>query len=120
MKPSKRILVVDDEPRICQLLNIKLGLSGYEVITTLDGTEAIELARNGNPDIILLDIVMPGVTGLDVLNRVRTFSTVPIIIFTGRPEIVELAKRSRATDYIAKPFNPDMLVKKIESILGAD
>ncbi|OGN89137.1 MAG: hypothetical protein A2158_00235 [Chloroflexi bacterium RBG_13_46_14] len=120
MDARKRVLVVDDEPRICDLLRIKLGLSGYEVVTTMSGAEAIELTATQNPDIILLDVVMPGVSGMDVLDKVRTFSEVPIIIFTGRPEIVQLAKRFGADDYIAKPFNPDLLVEKIKLVLGTN
>jgi DNA-binding response OmpR family regulator len=120
MEARKRVLVVDDESRICDLLRIKLGLSGYEVVTTMSGNEAIELARMQNPDIMLLDVVMPDVSGMDVLDKVRTFSQVPIIIFTGRPEIVQLAKRFGANDYIAKPFNPDLVVKKIKLVLGTN
>jgi DNA-binding response OmpR family regulator len=86
----------------------------------MSGAEAIELTATQNPDIILLDVVMPGVSGMDVLDKVRTFSEVPIIIFTGRPEIVQLAKRFGADDYIAKPFNPDLLVEKIKLVLGTN
>ncbi len=117
MEARKRILVVDDEPRICKLLEIKLGIYGYQTIVTTSGTEAIDLARTNNPDIILLDVVMPGVSGLDVLDRVRTFSDVPIIVFTGRPEIAQIAKKYGANDYVTKPFDPDELVKKIQLVL---
>lgn len=117
---NKRVMVVDDEPRICQFLNIKLGISGYDVVTTSDGSDAIELARTRNPDIILLDIVMPGVSGMEVLEQVRSFSPhVPVIVFTGRPEVARIAMQFGADDYIAKPFDPDLLVKKIKRALGA-
>ena len=118
METRKRILVVDDEPRIGNILRIKLGLAGYDVITTTSGAEAIELVRTQEPDIILLDILMPDVTGMDVLDRVRTFSQVPIVIFTSHPDIAQFAQKLGSTDYIAKPFNPDLLVEKIESILN--
>ncbi len=117
MDERKRVLVVDDEPRICKLLEVKLGISGYETITTTSGAEAIDLARTRNPDIILLDVVMPDISGLEVLARVRTFSDVPIIMFTGRPEIAQIARNYGANDYIAKPFDPDLLVKKIQLVL---
>jgi DNA-binding response OmpR family regulator len=118
MVARKKVMVVDDEPRICQLLKIKLGISGYEVVTTTNGADAIELAQTENPDVILLDVLMPGVSGMDILDRVRKFSRVPIIVFTGRPEIAQIAMQFGADDYIAKPFDPDLLVEKIKRVLG--
>jgi DNA-binding response OmpR family regulator len=114
---KKRVLVVDDEPGIGNFLRIKLSLAGYDIITTTSGAEAIEIVRAEKFDVILLDVLMPDVTGLDVLDRVRTFSHVPIIIFTGRPDIAEFASKLGANDYIAKPFDPDLLVEKIKSVL---
>jgi len=114
---KKRVLVVDDEPRIGKVLRIKLGLSGYEVITTTSGAEAIELVQTQKPDVMLLDMLMPNVSGMNVLEKVRAFSQVPIIIFTGRPEIAQFASKIDANDYIAKPFDPDLLVEKIRSVL---
>jgi two-component system, OmpR family, KDP operon response regulator KdpE len=116
---KKRVLVVDDEPRIVKILRIKLGLSGYDVITTTSGAEAIQLVRNQEPDVMLLDALMPDVNGMDVLEQVRSFSRVPVIIFTGRPEIFEIAKKLGADDFICKPFNPDLLVDKIGQVLSA-
>ncbi len=110
---KKRVLVVDDEPGIGNILRIKLRLAGYEVITTTSGAEAIELVRTNEPDVVLLDILMPDVTGFDVLERVRTFSSVPIIVFTARRDIAERAMKCGANDSIAKPFDPDQLVEKI-------
>jgi DNA-binding response OmpR family regulator len=119
MKIKKRVLVVDDEPGIGNFLRIKLRLHGYDVITTTSGAEAIELVRAQEPDIMLLDILMPDVTGMNVIDTVRAFSMVPIIVFTGRPEIFEFARKLGANDYITKPFNPDLLVEKIKAILTA-
>ncbi len=115
---KKRVLVVDDEPAIGNTLRVKLKLHGYEVITTTGGAEAIEIIRTQQPDIVLLDILMPDVTGMDVLDRVRAFSQVPIIVFTARPEITRFALENGANDYIAKPFDPDQLVAKISSLLS--
>lgn len=117
METKKRVLVVDDEPRIGNMLRTKLRLSGFAVTTTTSGSEAIEVIAAQEPDIVLLDIPMPNLSGIDVLERVRTFSQVPIIVFTGRPEIVHSALRLGANDYIAKPFHPDLLVEKIKSVL---
>jgi DNA-binding response OmpR family regulator len=119
VETKKRVLVVDDEPGIGKILEVKLRLSGYDVITTTRGTEAIDLVRTREPDIMLLDILMPDVTGMDVLERVRTFSQIPIIVFTGRQDIARFASKHGANDYIAKPFNPDLLVQKIQSLLNS-
>jgi CheY-like chemotaxis protein len=116
---KKRVLVVDDEPIIGKVLRIKLGFSGYDVLTTTSGLEAIELVRTQVPDIMLLDILMPDITGIDVLERVRTFSQVPIIVFTGLPEMGQPALQHGANDCITKPFDPNTLVEKIESVLTA-
>ncbi len=119
-KPKERVLIVDDEPHIGKIFSIKLRLAGYDVITTTRGAEAIELIRTHHPDIILLDIFMPDVNGLDVLSEVRTFSAVPVIIFSARPGVEELATRYGANDSIAKPFDPDTLVEKIRLVLQAE
>lgn len=119
MNTRKRVLVVDDEPGIGNILRIKLRLHGYEVITTTSGAEAIEIIRKQEPDIVLLDILMPDVTGMDVLNRVRIFSDVPIVVFTAKLDIVQSAMKLGANDSIAKPFDPDQVVKKIEAVLAS-
>jgi DNA-binding response OmpR family regulator len=111
---KKRVLLVDDEARIGKILTIALKLHGYDIITTSSGAEAIELIKTSSPDIVLLDILLPDITGLDVLEKVRTFSQVPIIVFTARPEIIRLALENGANDSIGKPFDPDDLVKKLE------
>ena len=118
METKKRVLVVDDEPRIGNVLRIKLRLAGYDVITTTSGAEAIEIIRTQKPDLVLLDIIMPDVTGMDVLEKVRNFSQVPIVVFTAKADIVKFALKNGATDSISKPFNPDQLVAKIESVLN--
>jgi DNA-binding response OmpR family regulator len=114
----KRVLIVDDEPQIGKIFGLKLKLAGYEVVTTTSGAEAIDLVRKQQFDVMLLDVLMPDVTGLDVLEKVREFSQIPIIMFTARPDIFEIAKGIGANDYISKPFNPDHLVEKIETVLG--
>ncbi len=114
----KRVLIVDDEPQIGKIFGIKLTLSGYDVLSTTSGAEAIELVRTQKFDVMLLDILMPDVTGLDVLDEVRTFSQIPIVVFTARPDIAEVAKRFGANDFIAKPLLPEALVEKIRIVLG--
>jgi two-component system, OmpR family, response regulator MtrA len=120
MVTPKRVLVVDDEPGIVKVLGIKLKLCGFEVVGTTSGAEAVELARERQPDVMLLDILMPGMSGMEVLERVRTFSDVPVIVFTARPDITQIAVQMGADDAIAKPFDPDQMVEKIRSVLSGD
>jgi DNA-binding response OmpR family regulator len=115
---KKRILIVDDEPGIGKVLRIEFSLSGFDVSTTASGAEAIKLIRAREPDVVLLDILMPGVTGIDVLNEVRTFSRVPVIAFTGHAEMGRAALEIGANDYITKPFDHELLLEKVNSVLG--
>lgn len=117
MASKKRVLVVDDQPGIANVLRIKLRLAGYDVITTTSGVEAVELVRAQEPDIMLLDSLIPDMTGADVFDRVRTFSVVPIIICSARADGVRFARTCGADDFIAKPYDPDHLIDKIRSVL---
>jgi DNA-binding response OmpR family regulator len=117
-RPKKRVLIVDDQPQIGRVFGLKLRYAGYDVVTTTSGAEAIELVRKQNFDVMLLDVLMPDLSGMDVLVEVRTFSQIPIILFTGRADIFETAKSFGANDYVSKPLNPDYLVKKIEAVLA--
>jgi len=109
--------VVDDEPRILTFIRVKMALAGYDVITTTMGQEAPELVRSQKPDVLLLDVLLGSVSGLDVLDRIRTFSQIPVIILTGKSFIADEALRLGANDYIAKPFDPEKLVEKVRNIL---
>jgi DNA-binding response OmpR family regulator len=113
-----RILVVDDEERIINFLRSKLRASGYEVLTAGNGVEGLEQARAQEPDLIVLDILMPKMDGLEMLKELRSFSTVPVIILTARGADADRIKGLRlgADDYLPKPFNPDELVARIEAI----
>jgi DNA-binding NtrC family response regulator len=114
---AKRVLLVDDEPGILKVLSIQLKLKGYGVISTNSGAEAIEMVRTQGPDAVLLDILMPGVTGLDVLDSIREFSQVPVIVFTANPKMAEMAMKMGAVDSVSKPFNADQLAEKIKNVL---
>jgi len=113
-----RVLIVDDEPRIVKFLQVKLKSSGYEVLSAGSGKEALELVQAQEPDIVVLDIVMPGMDGLETLKQIRTVSGVPVIILSARRENAEKIKGLKlgADDYLAKPFSPDELVARIEAI----
>ena len=113
-----RILVVDDEERILNFLSIKLKASGYEVLTAGNGVKGLEQAQAQEPDLVVLDLLMPKMDGLEMLKQLRTFSTVPVIILTAKGADTDRIKGLQlgADDYLAKPFNPDELVARIEAI----
>ena len=113
-----RVLIVDDEPRILKFLNLKLKSSGYEVITANSGSEALAQLQAQEPDLLVLDVVMPGMDGFEVLRQVRAFSSVPIIILSAKEANVDKIKGLKlgADDYLVKPFNPDELVARIEAV----
>ena len=119
-KPAqkKRVLIIDDEPQIGKIFGLKLKIAGFDVTATTSGAEGIEIIRNEKPDIVLLDILMPEVTGFDVLDSVRKFSNVPIVVFTARPETVRVALGLGANDSITKPADPDRVVDKIKEVLA--
>ncbi len=112
------VLVVDDEERIINFLRSKLRVSGYEVLTAGNGKEAFERFHNYDPDIIVLDLVMPEMDGFEFLKELRTFSQVPVIILSARSEDVDKIQGLNlgADDYIPKPFNPNELIARIEAI----
>ena len=113
-----RILVVDDEERIVNFLNAKLKASGYEVLTASNGREGLEQAQAQEPDLIVLDLIMPKMDGLEMLKELRTFSAVPVIILTAKGADADRIKGFQlgADDYLPKPFNPDELVARVEAI----
>ena len=113
-----RILVVDDEERILNFLSTKLKASGYEVLTAGNGIEGLEQAQAQEPDLVVLDLLMPKMDGLEMLKQLRTFSPVPVIILTAKGADTDRIKGLQlgADDYLPKPFNPDELVARIEAI----
>ncbi len=120
MPDRKRVLVVDDEPGILKFVRVKLDLAQYDVLTTTSGEEALALAESEKPDIILLDILMVPISGLEVLERLRKFSQMPVIVFTGNGKIADMALEMGATDYIPKPFDPEILLKKIQEVFSRE
>jgi len=113
-----RILIVDDEARIVNFLRTKLKASGYEVLTADNGVEGLEQAQAQEPDLIVLDLLMPKMDGLEMLKELRSFSAVPVIILTAKGTDVDRIKGLQlgADDYLPKPFNPDELVARIEAV----
>ncbi len=113
-----RVLIVDDEPRILKFLNLKLKTSGYEVLTAENGLKALEQVQAQEPDLLVLDVVMPGIDGFETLKRVRSFSSVPVIILSGREANNDKIRGLElgADDYLTKPFSPDELIARIEAL----
>ena len=116
---NKTILVVDDEPKIVQIARDYLEGSGYKVLSSGDGTQALAIARQDKPDLIVLDLMLPGMDGLDVCRSIRKESDVPIIMLTARVEEVDqlIGLELGADDYITKPFSPRTLVARVRALL---
>jgi len=114
-----RMLVVDDEPQIRRSLQVNLERSGYAVETVESGEDALSSFRNRRPDVVILDLIMPGMGGVEVVRRIRESSTVPIIVLSAmgeesrKVEALELG----ADDYMTKPFGMDELLARIHSLL---
>jgi len=113
------VLVVDDEPQILRVIRASLPLRGYEVITASSGEEALDQIGKQVPDLIILDLVMPEMSGLDVCRRVREFSTVPIIVLSakGAESDKVAALDLGADDYVTKPFGMDELLARVRAVL---
>jgi len=113
-----RVLIVDDEPRILKFLDLKLKASGYEVLTANNGREALAQVQAQEPDLLVLDVVMPGMDGFETLKQVRAISSLPVIILSAREANADKIKGLTlgADDYLAKPFNPDELIARIEAV----
>jgi DNA-binding response OmpR family regulator len=119
MAMSARILVVDDEPAVTDLLAYNLRKAGYEILLAADGREALRQARTFNPDLILLDLMIPEVDGLDVCRELRKTSAVPIIMLTARGEEIDrvVGLELGADDYVSKPFSVRELLARIKAVL---
>ena len=121
-RPSQRILVVDDEPDITGLVAYHLAKAGYRVTTAANGAEALKSARQESPDLIVLDLMLPGVSGYDVLAELRRrpeTADVGVILLTARKDESDRIKGLSlgADDYLAKPFSPQELVLRVGAVL---
>lgn len=117
--PKERILVVDDERNIVELLKFNLEKEGYEVLAAFDGIDAVKLAREEKPDLIILDIMLPGQGGLEVCRQLRKEMKTPIIMATAKGEEIDkiLGLELGADDYVTKPFSPRELLARVKAIL---
>jgi DNA-binding response OmpR family regulator len=115
----QKILVVDDEPAVTNLLTYNLRKAGYEVLSAADGHAGLELASRARPDLILLDLMLPGVAGLEVCRELRRTSAVPVIMVTALGEEIDrvVGLEVGADDYITKPFSVRELLARIKAVL---
>ena len=118
-----RILVVDDEIYIVHILDFSLGMEGYEVITALDGEQALEKLKTEKPDLIVLDIMMPKLDGYEVCKSIKSSPEtrhIPVILLSAKGRNVDqkMGFDVGADDYITKPFSPRKLVERINQLLG--
>jgi len=117
---KKKILIVDDEQAILKFLIIKFKLSGYDVMTASNGGEALKHLAEWNPDILLLDILMPGTDGFAVLQSLRDHSLLPVLAFSAKRENEKKAMELGANDFIFKPFDLDDMLERVTKLLGND
>ena len=118
-RPVRSVLVVDDDRTVADVVSVYLTNAGYLVTSAADGSTALELAAADPPDLVVLDLMLPGVPGLEVCRRLRERGPVPIIMLTARSGEEEriVGLQCGADDYVTKPFSPRELVARVEAVL---
>ena len=116
---GKRVLVVDDDAKTVELVKLYLNRDGYRVFTAYDGVEALRLARESHPDLIVLDLMLPGIDGLQICRTLRSESDVPIIMLTAKTTEQDklIGLDLGADDYVTKPFSPRELAARVRTVL---
>jgi two-component system KDP operon response regulator KdpE len=114
-----KVLVVDDEPQLRRALGLNLGARGYEVVEVASGSEVVDAVVTQRPAVVLLDLGLPGMSGLEVIEQLRTWSSVPIIVLTARDEEVSKVRAldAGADDYVSKPFGMGELLARLRATL---
>ncbi len=121
--PSTIVLVVDDDPVILQLLVVNFELEGYEVCSATHATEALEVARRRHPHVVVTDIMMPGMSGLELVTALRAdpeLERIPVVLLSAKAQAADVRAGLAvgAADYVTKPFEPLDLVNRVEAVLG--
>lgn len=116
---QRTILVVDDDAGLRELVRINLEQDGYGVLQAIDGFQCIDMVRDARPDLVVLDVMMPGLDGWDTCKRLREFSQVPVLMLTARVQSQDIVTglNSGADDYLLKPFNLDELLARVRALL---
>jgi len=115
----KKAFIVDDDPHISELLRLYFDKDGFEVVTCYDGNHAVEIFPQAAPDIVILDLMLPGKDGYDVLREIRRTSSVPVIMLTARGDTLDkvVGLELGADDYVQKPFEPKELLARVKAVL---
>jgi DNA-binding response OmpR family regulator len=118
-EPQRRVLIVDDETSLREVLGQYLRLEGFVILEAADGVEALEVAQRTPPDLIILDLMLPGVDGVEVCRRLRELSAAPILMLTARHEEADKLEgfQAGADDYVTKPFSPREVVMRVRAIM---
>jgi two-component system, OmpR family, phosphate regulon response regulator PhoB len=119
----RKILIVDDQAEVRELVEVTLEVEDYEIFTAENGEKAIEIAKTEKPDLIIMDVMMPGIDGLEATRRIKSdpeLNNCKIIMLTakGQKDDVEEGYKSGADEYFTKPFSPLELIRKVEEVLG--
>jgi two-component system KDP operon response regulator KdpE len=119
MSAEPLVLAVDDEAGILRLIKLELSTQGFRVVTAENGEEALRMSEEHRPDIVLLDIVMPDMTGLEVMRKLRERSNIPVILLTAKGSDADKVRglEMGADDYLAKPFSPEELSARVRAVL---
>ena len=120
--PTGTVLVVDDDPVIVNLLQVNFEIEGYDVLAATGGEAGLAQARLGHPDVIVLDVMMPGIDGLEVARRLRAdpeTASIPIILLSAKAQTTDIqAGLSVADEYVTKPFEPLELLERVNSVVS--
>jgi len=119
MSAKSVVLVVDDDPAILRLNKLELSGQGFSVLTAEDGEEALAIAEQHRPDIVVLDILMPNISGLEVMRRLRERTNIPVVLLSAKnhDEDIVSGLEMGADDYLVKPFNPEELTARVRAVL---
>lgn len=119
--PANKVLVVDDEPAVGRLLQLQLGMEGFDVVATSNAEEALALAAAEAPDLLIVDLVLPGPAGPSLVERLRGLTAAPIIVMSGYVDAAhkDLALAAGATEFVTKPFDGDALAALCHALLAA-
>ncbi len=119
INPEKTVLIVDDDPHIGELLKLYFENEGFRVDVCFRGDEVVDRVQQLNPDVVILDLMLPGMGGFDVMRELRRYSSVPVIMLTARGDTLDkiVGLELGADDYIAKPFEPKELIARVKAVL---